>query len=632
MATIDQKTGVYAGLVSDKIPAAGTLTEKPINFVAKQFGDAEPPPPTIPTDDFFAFADDNGSQLRYFGVDFETQTYTQYGAVTAGGKTLMGDDTYLFLSVGTKEIQQIGWRGNCLSLEFAADHTGANDPKSGTHLKDYPFVIISGTEAFGDGFRAVEHVADAPFSYPTQYGRTAPNDRWQGCFDYRETNQGEREYGDALALVPSLSGDRISTYRVTGGFLELVAQTSEIFFPSITSSPSCNRETGEICMAYDNDIFRVYRVNPDLSINWINELTPVTSPDAYIITDNGFVMTAEGDTVRTYERLDFITLSAPIDSYTLPVGVGNANANFYISPRTGRIWLVPVTPSCGLHAFTVNDLGEIIFDIRIPNTSAFISGAQGNPIWFFEDALPVRGNGFTGIKAKLWECWEFNEVGSVTRVGAMGNYDLPVLTGTVNSRAGTIGNAADFDGASALGTADDVPYEMQIVGSFSMCFDAVVDAIPGTSGDQFFFFRGRDTGAIDKDNSEIDMGCYVSDTGILSFFIAIGFTVYTVEATSVGAITPSQKYHVYVEYNRADQTIGIRVDGGTLETVSALGNMNIWTDTRFRVGRQSLDGNADRNKYLDGSLDQFYWFWDVLDTGEQDFMYNSGNSRAFSEL
>lgn len=619
-------SGMFSGEVTPAMPAAGSIVEKPEDFAYFQYGTGgggtEPY-----TNEYFVLIDDNNDILRYFGVDFDAQTWTQFGAFPATELNVVSDGTFCFISTNSNyNIKQVSWRGNCFTNEFTDAHEGSNPGGSSVLIRDYPYVIKVGTEDFSNGLRAVEYRSVAPFIYPTQYFRNPVGASWNGCWDIRLDNKGTFEYGDALVVTPE-NGNKLSTYQRSSGFLEEVsALTSTVDPTGSTTAWTVNRENGYIINSYAGNTFlKLYEADANLSVTLIGQCDTTDNVQAAIATSNGYILTAEWSsgptgTVRTYSRVG--TILTPVDSFTLTDEV-TGQAQFFMSPRTDRFWLTTVSTQNGLYAFSVDDDGMIIEDIQIPGFATYNAGGLGNRMYFCEGPMNVTPNGFSGIKSKLYECWEMNESGSVTRIGAMGNYNLPILAGTVDSRAGTIGNAAYFNGSGALGTGSAPSYELKTVGTFSTCLDVVVDVLPGPDGDQYFYTRGNDVG-----DADYEIGCYVTGTGILGFFVGVNDTYYSAE--TVSTIVAGVKYHIYTEYNREDDTVSIRIDDGAIITESVTGNIDLKSSNRFIVGRKTA--SAGVQKYLEGSIDQFYWFWDSLTTEEQDWMYNSGNSRAFSEL
>ena len=625
--------GVFSGLVTTQMPNAGTVVEKPEDFAYFQYG---PEYAGGFRDYEVIYLMTTEYLIRAIGVDYVAQTYTEYGTLFVGaerGIDIDETDTYLFNEGGTGSISQHVWRGTCFSTVYSEAHAGLNDPKDILTLSGLQEFVVVGEEAFSHGLRTYDYEIAAPFDFDSTFTSTPSNDFWNGLFDLRFGNNGLAQKGDALVCQPQ-NGNDITTYRNVGGVLTLVDQLTASSVGN-KAAWSCDRDSG-IMTSHSAiaSLFRAYQIDmSDLTISYIGELSPTDQEvlavaavpdetDMFITCEN---TGAANDIVRTY-RHDGIGGLTKLDELAM-VGDTNANAHFRVSPYTKRLWLIGTGQA---NAYEVDGSGLITKLIDLPYAVGS-TGAVANFIAFTQDpdGLVTTTNGFTGIKQKLYEMWEGEEA-SGTRVGAMGNADMYVNAGAPASRTGIVGNAPDFDGASnfyisaAGGAATVATPELQTQGSFSGCLNVLFDSV---AAPHVLVQRGR----LDySSTSDRDFMLYQSGS-TLRWLMQIGGTAY--EAVSTVTVTTATDYHVYFGYDKAADQIFISVNDETLVTTALPANSTInlyaGANRRFAVGRRS---SGSPQYYHDGYIDQFAWFWDTLSTTQRSFMYNSGSSRAFSEL
>lgn len=628
------EAGMFAGKVGE-LPNVGSFVAKPENFAYFNCAGGEEPPPPFADYEYFIYLDETNYRIRYFGVDFDTGLDLEFGSYphpSPSDNSITSDDTFVFTPFTITSVGQYIWRGHAFSHVFNGLHGGPNGIGYMLHLggSDHEVLLVT-TEAFGHGMRALTHVTGSPYSFPTSAGYTAVEDTWGVIFDLRFGNPGEPAYGDAIVLCPFGNGDRMTTYQKVAGTWTLISQVDVPGEFSLATSAyyGWDRDSGFVTRKFNSQLyFDLYQVNmTTLALSSIGRCEPTTNfVLAAGITPNGLIITLEDtggaqDAIRIYSRAGLVLTL--LDTYLI-TGATNANAQIRTSPYTQRIWVMTHTATAGSYALEVDEFGTI--DVQYVTDKAMNSGGGGsNPIHFLSGPMHITTNGFVGIKQKLYECWQMNEVGSITRVGAMGKLNLPVA-GTVSNRAGLIGNAAEFiDGSSGLMVA--TPIELAGIGTFSFCCDVWFDSKTGVNqqvlGINFsnatVFPSGQEDWGVRFDHA----------TSRLQVYVVVGSTLYTVAATDAGNPATGTWHHMYGEYNADDHEIKIRVNGGTLYTTAVTGRKNE-TGTHLQVGRMAAAGGLLWP--LDGAVDGLYLFWDALTAAEQDFMYNSGASRAFSEL
>lgn len=582
--------------------------------------------------EFVLLATDQGWLTRYLGLDYSTGIYTDFGALYTGKNVSIvcdGQDMFIDDISPRGDISEFVWRGNVFSKVGQGSHGGSNASKCMNALTGLPDeLLVIGAAAFGHGIRVVPV---NPFG--TGYAKVATNDFWAGAYDLNYGNNGVRGYGDALVTLPKFGQDLV-VFEIVGGLLVERSAASAGAHPGELPDWGFDSQSGKVvARRLTSGTVDIWQVNmTTLILSYEGPLVCAGATDIYAVgfSPNGFIVTVENDTpddkLKVYDDTGVLK-----DSYTL-IGNHSTAVSFQISRITGRIWLLGTFQS-NILVFSVDDDGLITIEFNLPNYTVGSSGYVGNPISFMDTPITVTPNGFTGIKEKLFECWEMNEVGSVSRAGALNiSYVSTTLavSGTVIDRPGTIGNAADFDGASALVSVNPLPIELRTVSTFSVCMDVTLDHKAST---QKIMARGR-INAQNVSGDQHDLGIeYDLGTDRLRFYVIIGSTKYACNVNISPVI--GQKYHIYAEYNKQADQIGFRLDGGTIANIAlpAGSTINLYPETTecaLMFGRKT--SWPTQEEFFNGGNDQIFWFWDKLTTAEQDWMYNSGNSRAFSEL
>jgi hypothetical protein len=115
----------------------------------------------------------------------------------------------------------------------------------------------------------------------------------------------------------------------------------------------------------------------------------------------------------------------------------------------------------------------------------------------------------------------------------------------------------------------------------------------------------------------------------LRFAVHDGTSIYEVHASSFGTLSTDVYYFVCAYYDKDNNTIGIGVNdvwNFNAGPTAGIGQYSPATNVYF--GTQ-----ADLNKYLDGVLDEAFFYKDrVLTPEEFSWFYNSGNGRQYHHL
>ena len=592
--------------------------------------------------DKLLFLSDNGESLRYYEYNFLTDEYRLVGSMLANDIYVLGDGKNVFfyrlIAENTWGLAEYVWRGHCFSfLGNVQTPAGVfNNSRDGVLLPRLNRFAFTGAQAFEHGVASFDYDPDnlqQPYTNTQLY--TQAWDDWIRIYDVQQDNIGDKEIGIGLVVTRNNINNAWTTFE-WDDILEEFAYVSGVNKGGMTN-PQHNRFsryitgfTGAVCehISYDNDLI----------ISDAGSTTVSSNPYVAIVDASGYLITVEdgpatNQFVRSYSLAGVLQDEFELDGYFPPTRI-----IFLVSPYTGRLWLFGAASGPGLSAFSISDTGQITRDGYVPGESAMNAGGFAHArMSFFPTELQTTSNGFTGIKEKLFECWEMDEVGTGTRFGSMGNMDLidaPGTTGNVTD----VGGETYFDGTAALSSDGETLPELQSISNYSLCFQVTPDAIPGPSGDQHVWKRGKLDSIESGGSAGWDCGFYINSSGNFIFWVNTmesgpNFSPYTVQAGSLVAVGGT-KYDVYVEFDRINNQISIRVNNGTVYStaIPILESHNVWwqTDRRLFIGQYTTQG-SDFRRYK-GKMSKTFWFYDVLTSAQQDWMYNNGNGRAFSEL
>jgi len=628
-----------------------------MSAIYQWFPDAGTPPAT---DDFLDYefvlmATDQSWRCRYIGLNFDTGIATDFGQFNVGKNVsvISNGNTVIVDMEGTnRHPHEFVWRGHTFSDVATGGHGGTGGVTKHMVPVGDNKVIFTATEfdlTLGNQGRFVGYQDVLPYNFTNDIVELTPvvgKAFWLGFFDINYGLAGERGYGDAFVSIASRGSDMAAFIESSGALVEQTRLSTVIDYPTVSGINFFGHDpnSGYIANMLQASGIAVhfFRTNPTtLTTTYLGQdgatglVTAVGfSPNAdyfvaleqggaFTYTLRAYTFNPIGPTITLVDQMDF-------------EGATSTAAHFQVSRVSGRIWLTASQAGVGglgTKVFHIDPLTDtIVLDFEL-EYSAGSSGYLGNPLAFLEDPLTITSNGFSGIKEKLFECWEMDEVGSVTRIGAMGKQNLPVDAGTVTNRAGwRHGQAADFSTSALAAEGTAMAQEIQTVDNFSICVDVVLDS---KAADEYIISRGRKD-ILPTVNPQYRDWSLIYDAGLdrFKFSVNSGVNEYTVVANNFGSPVTGTNYHIYFEYNKTNDTISIRVANSTVDTTSLPAGMslNAYFGSTWALTLGRFSTTVAHTRYMDGSADQMFWFWDVLTPAEQTWMYDSGDGRAFSEL
>jgi len=609
-----------------------------------------PPNPTYLNYENVLLSTNEGWTMRYLGLNYEAREFTDLGgfpqskntSVVSDGKNVIVD------SYGVQRgIDQFIWRGNAFTHVHSEAHLGPNAGRM-MHLIDGK-LIWAGCEAYNYGYRWSAYAEDPPYGLVLPRGVTASGSIGFYIGDIQRDNIDELEYGDAFFLGVQV-GDAMQSYYIAG-FESLTDSLAAVSFTQGSWLSGWNTRVGifvahEVTSTASNKT-HIWTVENDGILTY-KGVVIITSPILGVGIDPfGNLITCESGGgsdfhIRSYTlNVDTLTINLVQTETSTVSNVPNTSSTFYTSPITGRVFFCSTSDEVGLRIYEFNADATFTRILSLPTYYSFgASGYVGKPIHFLAEPLTIVPNGYAGIKEKLYEAWEMNEVGSVDRVGALNIAPLTPIpltpTGTVNDVAGTIGRAASFAGAEKLSFAiPDRTTELRTVNTFSMCMEVVLDS---KTADQCIVARGRSNWSTAITACPDFQLIYDFSTDLFCFdflFGAVAATGTPVKYSVSAPIRPTvgQKYHIYIEYDKDTEQISIAIDNGGKTTTQLPIPAYLYTSTLVATlgfGARSTQGGQEA--FLNGNIDQVFWFWDKLTTSEATWMYNAGSARAFSEL
>lgn len=112
------------------------------------------------------------------------------------------------------------------------------------------------------------------------------------------------------------------------------------------------------------------------------------------------------------------------------------------------------------------------------------------------------------------------------------------------------------------------------------------------------------------------------------FEFYVGGASYTIAtANNLGAPSIGTWYHILGWHDSVADTVSIRVNGGTANTVSTGGNAPSVTTNQFILG--GTQQSSAPTRFWDGLIDEVGFWKRVLTTQEQNQLYNSGLGLAY---
>lgn len=100
----------------------------------------------------------------------------------------------------------------------------------------------------------------------------------------------------------------------------------------------------------------------------------------------------------------------------------------------------------------------------------------------------------------------------------------------------------------------------------------------------------------------------------------------TVNASTFGAPSLATWYFFIGQHDAAGTTIKISINAGALDTTGGT------TPPNDTAGGFTLGSNPLPDRYLDGRMDEWFFYKKLLAQSEIDWLYNGGSGRAYEEL
>lgn len=221
-------------------------------------------------------------------------------------------------------------------------------------------------------------------------------------------------------------------------------------------------------------------------------------------------------------------------------------------------------------------------------------------------------SGGSSLLTGLGAHWKFNEA-SGNAADSSGNANTLVNNNTATFAAGKLSNAAQLASASSqsFSISDNNSISTTTDGSFSGSFWYY---LADKSAHRPMFQKGWD-----ESYGEV-LVYYNTGSDRIRFDMANGATF--VAANNFGSPAVTTWTHVYFGYDAATDTLTIRINNGTPNTVTYAGG-NTSSTGNLRVGTAFT-------AYMNGAIDDIAWYpTRILNSTEQDQVWNGGTGLDF---
>jgi len=227
------------------------------------------------------------------------------------------------------------------------------------------------------------------------------------------------------------------------------------------------------------------------------------------------------------------------------------------------------------------------------------------------------------LTTSLISYWPLNEtstgVAQVNRADAFGSNTL-TDNNTTASGTGKKGNTADFESANSefLNIIDNASLS---TGDIDFTVAAWVN-LESKAASQALV--GKHDSATVREYTLY----YASSTDTFSLIVwnAAGTEIGRVDATSLGSPATGTWYFVVAWHNATTDTISIKVNNGTTDSVATTGVLGD-TGARFSIGAQNT--NTGGTLFADGLIDEVGFWKKVLSSTEITDLYDSGNANTY---
>lgn len=222
-------------------------------------------------------------------------------------------------------------------------------------------------------------------------------------------------------------------------------------------------------------------------------------------------------------------------------------------------------------------------------------------------------------KSNLMAWWSLDE-SSGNRADSHGTNTL-TDNNTVGSASGKQGNAADFESANSesLSITDNASLS---TGDIDFCFGGWVNLESKPGSNMVIAAKGGGT-------TREWVLLWNSGADRFRFFISSDGSSASkiVDANVLGSPSTATWYFIVAWHDAGSDTINIQINNGTVDSL-----VTAAVAPADRAGNFALGIETGDTAYLDGLMDEAFFFKRVLTSDERTQLYNSGNGLNYSQL
>lgn len=227
-----------------------------------------------------------------------------------------------------------------------------------------------------------------------------------------------------------------------------------------------------------------------------------------------------------------------------------------------------------------------------------------------------------GLLTNLISWYELGEASGTRADSVVASANDLTDNNTVTQAVGKVGNAAQFTAANSesLSRADNASLSTGDIDFYGACF-VRFDSLTGyqtiaAKGDggfdgEWWLLKNPDSTPAHK----LQFAAFKSPGTQVNVF-----------SDTFGAISANTWYFVEWFHDSVNNLVGLAVNGGAFDTVAHSGGIND-SSQAFQLG--ALVGGSF---FMDGRVDQFGFWKQILNASQRSFLYNGGNGRAYADL
>lgn len=226
-------------------------------------------------------------------------------------------------------------------------------------------------------------------------------------------------------------------------------------------------------------------------------------------------------------------------------------------------------------------------------------------------------------KTNLEAWWSLEENGG-DAVDSHGSNDLTETSGTIPAVTGKVNNGRDieWDDSEYFSIASNAALSFGDEG-FTIGFWVKIESY---ATDRYRYILGKSDGTNNKREYSI---ANITNTRKVGFSVSADGTNSTWVQTADAIANSSTWGFILAWHDPSANKIYISLNNGTPAEASHSGGVKA-SDSQFRIG--NIQSGAAAGGYMDGQLDEVFIYRRVLTADEREWLYNSGNGRAYSEL